>query len=75
MSRCVKRSISRITVGLIAVTLVFGLAVLMVLKQYDATVITSVVTGTCLAAAELARRLQEPTSAPSEPDHAPEERS
>lgn len=66
---------SRIIASLIAVTLVFGLAVLMVLKQYDATVITSVVTGTCLAAAELARRLQEPVSASSEPGHTPKERS
>jgi hypothetical protein len=75
MSSRVKRSISRITVSLIAVTLVFGLASLMVLKQYDATVIIPVVTGTCLAAAELACQLQESTSTPSELDHTPEERS
>jgi type IV secretory pathway component VirB8 len=75
MSSRTKHSISRITVGLIAVAIVFGLAVLMVLKRYDPTVITTVVTGTSLAAAELVRRLQAPTSAPSEPDHTHETRS
>jgi hypothetical protein len=75
MSSRTKRSISRITAGLIAVTIVFGLAVLMVLKQYDPAVITTVVTGTSLAAAELARRLQAPAAASSKPDHTPKEHS
>lgn len=75
MSSRVKHSVSRSTAGLIAVAIVFGLAVLMVLKRYDPAVITMVVTGTSLAAAELVRRLQVPTSAPSEPDHTPETRS
>jgi len=55
--------------------IVFGLAVLMVVVRYDPAVITTVVTGTSLAAAELVRRLQAPTSTPSEPDHTTEERS
>ncbi|MFG2011304.1 hypothetical protein ACGFNF_19780 [Micromonospora sp. NPDC048868] len=69
MSRRAKRSINRNAVGLIAVTIVFGLAILMVLKRYDPAVITTVVTGTSLAAAELVRRFQEPTSTAAEADH------
>ncbi|WP_155344729.1 hypothetical protein [Acrocarpospora pleiomorpha] len=61
MGSPVKRSISRLTVSLIAVGVVFGFAFLMVLKQYDPAVITTVVTGTSLAAAELVRRLQAPS--------------
>jgi len=74
MSSRAKHPVGRIT-GLIAVAIVFGLAVLMVLKRYDPAVITMVVTGTSLAAAELVRRLPVPTSAASEPDHTPETRS
>ncbi|NES29294.1 hypothetical protein GCE86_17875 [Micromonospora terminaliae] len=55
--------------GLVAIAIVFGLAVLMVLKRYDPAVITAVVTGTSLAAAELVRRLRESTSAPTESNH------
>lgn len=67
MSSRPKRSISRVAAGLIAVTIVFGLAVLMVIERYDPTVIITVVTGTSLAAAELVRRLQAPTSEPDPP--------
>ncbi|MFI1580709.1 hypothetical protein [Embleya sp. NPDC020630] len=59
-SRPVKRTISPLAAGLIAVGVVFGFAVLMVLEHYDPAVITTVVTGTSLAAAELVRRLQTP---------------
>jgi hypothetical protein len=69
MSRRAKRPIGRNAVGLVAVTIVFGLAILMILKQYDPAVITTVVTGTSLAAAELVRRLRESPSAPAEGDH------
>lgn len=63
----VKHSLSRLSAGLIAVGVVFAFAVLMVLKRYDPMVITTVVTGTSLAAAELVRRLQLPSSDPPEP--------
>jgi uncharacterized membrane protein (DUF4010 family) len=69
MSSRPRHSISRVTTSLIAVVIVFGLAILMVVERYDPAVITTVVTGTSLAAAELVHRLQVPTSAPSEPDH------
>lgn len=76
MSSPVKRSISRLTASLIAMGTAFGLAILMVLKQYDPAVIVTVVTGTSLAAAELIRRLQTPPSqAPyrvRQPDRTPE---
>ena len=72
MSRA-RHPISRLTAGLIAVAIVFGLAVLMVLKRYDPAVITTVITATSLAAAELVRRLLAPTSPP--PDRKPEIRS
>lgn len=66
-----KREVGRIAAGLIAAALVFGLAVLMIIERYDPAVITTVVTGTSLAAAELVHRLQSPTSLPSAPDGAP----
>lgn len=68
MSRRDKHLIGPNTAGLIAVTIVFGLAILMVLKGYDPAVITTVVTGTSLAAAELVRRLREPSSARTKAD-------
>jgi len=61
----------KVAVGLAALAIVFGLAVLMIVERYDPSVITSVVTGTSLAAAELVRQLQ--TSAPP-PSELPEER-
>jgi len=67
--------VSRIAAGLIAVAVVFGLAILMVLRRYDPAVITTVVTGTSLAAAELVRQLQAPAPAASESDATPRERS
>lgn len=70
-----KHSINRITAGLIAVVIVFGLTTLMVLERYDPTVITTVVTGTSLAAAELVRRFEAPGSTDSEPTPQPKERS
>jgi hypothetical protein len=73
MKHCVSRPVGRIIVSLAAVMIVFGLAILMVVERYNAAVITSVVTGTSLDAAELVRRLQAP--APADPDHTPTERS
>jgi hypothetical protein len=73
MKHCVSRPVGRIIVSLAAVMIVFGLAILMVIERYNAAVITSVVTGTSLAAAELVRRLQAP--APADPGHTPTERS
>jgi hypothetical protein len=57
------------------IMIVFGLAVLMVLERYDPAVITMVVTGTSLASAELVRRLQASTAAPSEPNQPSKEDS
>lgn len=74
MNRRPKHAISQVTAGLIAVTIVFGLAILMVIERYNPAVITTVVTGTSLAAAELVHRLQAPASAPSEPDRTPKVR-
>ncbi|WP_131743377.1 hypothetical protein [Actinomadura roseirufa] len=68
MSSLVKRSINRLTVSLLAMGAVFGLAVLMIFKGYDPAVITTVVTGTSFAAAELVRRLQMSPTVPTEPD-------
>jgi uncharacterized membrane protein (DUF4010 family) len=75
MSSHPRHSISRTTAGLIAVVIVFGFAILMVVERYDPAVITTVVTGTSLAAAELVHRLQAPTPAPSEADRNVKERS
>jgi hypothetical protein len=61
--------------SLAAVIIVFGLAILMVVERYNPAVITTVVTGTSLAAAELVRRLQAPAPAPADRDHTPKERS
>jgi hypothetical protein len=44
-------SLGRASAGLVAVVIVFGLAVLMVLNRYDPALITTVVIGTSLAAA------------------------
>lgn len=71
----VSHQVGRIIASLTAVVIVFGLAILMVIERYNAEVITSVVTGTSLAAAELVRRLQSPTSAPADPSHKPTEHS
>lgn len=75
MSRRAKRPIGRNVAGLVAVTIVFGLAILMVVKRYDPAVITTVVTGTSLAAGELVRRVREAPSAPAEADREHEVRS
>ena len=75
MNSSARHPAHRIAASLIAVAAVFGLAILMVLRRYDPAVITTVVTGTSLAAAELVRRLQAPAPAASEPDPAPRERS
>jgi hypothetical protein len=72
MRRRAKHSFGRTTTSLVTVTIVFGLAVLMVVKRYDPAVITTVVTGTSLAAAELVRQLRRPSSATSESDNASE---
>jgi hypothetical protein len=58
-----------------AVMIVFGLAILMVVERYNAAVITTVVTGTSLAATEVARRLQAPAPTPADRDHPPKEPS
>jgi hypothetical protein len=42
--------------------IVFGLAILIVIERYNPAVITTLVTGTSLAAAELVRRLSGRTS-------------
>jgi hypothetical protein len=73
MSRHPRHEISRVIAGLIAIFFVFGLAMLMILQRYSPAVITSVVTGTSLAAAELVHRLQAPSSPPSGRDNTPEE--
>lgn len=65
--------VSRGITGLITVMIVFGLAVLMVIERYNPAVITTVVTGTSLAAAELVRRLQSPAPPPAAPNRAPRE--
>jgi uncharacterized membrane protein (DUF4010 family) len=54
--------------ALIAILAVFGLTVLMIVQRYEPAVITAVVTATCLAAAELVRRLREPPRGSAEPD-------
>lgn len=66
---------SRAVVPLIGVLAVFGLATLMILERFDPTVITTVVTGTSLAATELVRQLRLSTTAPPEPTRTPQERS
>lgn len=65
---------SRIVASLVTVMIVFGLAILMVIERYNPAVITTVVTGTSLAAAELVRRLQAPPP-PADTDHTPTEHS
>lgn len=76
MSRRTKSvPIHRVPAGLIAAAMVFGLTVLMVVERYDPAVITTVVTGTSLAAAELVRRLQALASVSRDRDDEPEERS
>jgi hypothetical protein len=68
MNKRAKPPIGRDPGGLVAVSIVFALAILMVLKRYDPAVITAVVTGTSLAAAELVRRLRESASGKSDRD-------
>jgi len=51
MKQPVNVSVGRLIVSLAAVMIVFGLAILMVIERYDPAVVTSVVTGTSLAAA------------------------
>ena len=75
MSRRARHPVSPVTASLIAVVIVFGLATLMIIERYAPAFVTTVVTGTSLAAAELVRRLQGPAPAHREPDHAPKERS
>lgn len=75
MGHRVHRPAGRIIVGLAAVVMVFGLAILMVVERYNAAVITSVVTGTSLAAAELVRRLQGSVPAEADRGRVPSERS
>jgi uncharacterized membrane protein (DUF4010 family) len=53
---------------LIVILAVFGLTALMVVQRYEPAVITTVVTATCLAAAELVRRLREPSRRSTESD-------
>ncbi|MEV6527236.1 hypothetical protein AB0M43_35435 [Longispora sp. NPDC051575] len=60
-----RRASYPVAAGLFAVSVVFGLAVLMIVKGYGPEVITPVVTGTSLAAAELMRRVQVSVSTPS----------
>ncbi|MEU6745340.1 hypothetical protein ABZ914_03840 [Spirillospora sp. NPDC046719] len=64
MNSIVKSSITSLTVGVLAVGAVFGLAALMVLKGYEAAVIIAVVSGTSVAAARLIHRLQVPPEPP-----------
>jgi len=54
--------------ALIVILIVFGLAVLMIFKRYEPAVITTVVTATSLAAAELVRRLREAPRRPAGDD-------
>jgi hypothetical protein len=75
MKHCASRPASRTIASLATVVIVFGLAILMVIKRYNPAVITTVVTGTSLAADELVRRLQAPAPAPADTDHTPTERS
>jgi hypothetical protein len=63
-----KYTSSTVAVGLAAVLIVFGFAVLMVVNGYGAEVIVPVVTGTSLAAGELVRRIQTPPSKPPDSD-------
>lgn len=53
MSSRARHPVSRIIASLIAVVIVFGLATLMIIERYDPAFVTTVVTGTSLAAAEL----------------------
>jgi len=48
---------------------VFGLAILMIFKGYDPSIITAVVTATSLAAAELVRRIREPYRPEEDPEN------
>jgi hypothetical protein len=57
-----------VAVGLVAIVIVFGFAVLMVINGYGAEVIVPVVTGTSLAAGELVRRIQTSPSRTSDSD-------
>jgi hypothetical protein len=57
MSSSPKRSLKGLTTFVVVIG-VFGLAVLMIVEQYDPTVIITVITGTSFAASELVRRLQ-----------------
>ena len=75
MGRSVHHPASQIVSSLAAVVLVFGLAILMVIERYNPAVITSVVTGTSLAAAELVRHLQASAAAQADQEHKPTERS
>jgi hypothetical protein len=75
MNHPASRPVIRIIASLVTVVIVFGLAILMVIERYNPAVITTVVTGTSLAAAELVRRLQASAPAPADPDHTPAERS
>lgn len=70
-----KHVMSRAVVPLVGVLAVFGLATLMILERFDPTVITTVVTGTSLAATELVRQLR--LSAPASPEQTrtPQDRS
>jgi hypothetical protein len=65
MKRCVNYSVA---VALFAVVIVFGLAVLMIVKGYGPEVIIPIVTGTSLATGDLVRRLHLSTSTLAEPD-------
>jgi hypothetical protein len=75
MKHCINYPASRIIASVFTVMIVFGFAILMVIERYNPAVITTVVTGTSLAAAELVRRLQAPASPPADPDHTPTEHS
>ena len=73
MKHRISYPVSRVIAGLITVMIVFGLATLMVVERYNPAVITTVVTGTSLAAAELVRRLQSPVPPPADQDGTPRE--
>jgi len=51
------------------ILVVFGLAILMIFKGYDPSIITAVVTATSLAAAELVRRIREPYRPEEDPEN------
>ncbi len=65
--RCGRATAKHDATTVTAILVVFGLAILMIFKGYDPSIITAVVTATSLAAAELVRRVREP--------HRPEEGS